>query len=320
MKVCIVQLGRIGDLILLTPMINAIKEKFPDSQIDFLVGPSNYNVLKDNKHLNKIIVSKKDPISIIKTFSKILFRKYDFWIDPKDHFSNESKIFAKISRANHKIGFNLDEIVFDIGLPETDALIHHVLIGLSALKPLGIELNEKIPQPTLYLNSESEIYTNEFLSENNIDKFYLLNISASNDNKMLNYDVIDKFLENALTSRYKWVICSDPRDRQIAKSLCDKHNIPNFKSRSINDIFSICDKSSLVITPDTSIVHIAAAFNKPILAFYSGLDHFYQKFYPLSEVFEVVRAKNGDSGIKSINFEDILISFHKIIDRLNHLN
>ena len=72
MRICIVQLGRIGDLILLTPMLVAIKNKYPDCQIDFLVGPSNYPVIKDNPLIERVIINKKTPFGIISTLYKLL--------------------------------------------------------------------------------------------------------------------------------------------------------------------------------------------------------------------------------------------------------
>jgi len=87
-----------------------------------------------------------------------------------------------------------------------------------------------------------------------------------------------------------------------------------FKSRNIIDIVSLVSRSEFVMSPDTAIVHIAAAFNRPIFALYSGLDVFYNKFYPLSDVFTSVRAESGDNGITSISPDKAIAEFKDFLN------
>ena len=84
---------------------------------------------------------------------------------------------------------------------------------------------------------------------------------------------------------------------EISK-ICPNLNI--FQSRSLQDIFSLIKNSYLVITPDTAVVHIAAAFNVPLLGLYSGLDDFFNKFHPLSNIYQIIRAPKVFDGIEPI--------------------
>ena len=55
MKLLIIRLGAIGDVIMTTPIPKAIKERYPESEITYLVGKWSAGVLRNNPHIDKII-------------------------------------------------------------------------------------------------------------------------------------------------------------------------------------------------------------------------------------------------------------------------
>ncbi len=317
MKIALIQLGRIGDMILLTPLFKALKERYPESEITVFAGPSNYSIIENNIYVNSIFKIEKKPIGILKTLFYLLKNKYDLWIDPKDHFSNESRIIAKIVRANTKIGFNEKnkKKAFDISIEQKDNL-HHSQIAFNSVREIGIVFPTTPPKPILNTNPNSDDYVNKFLRSNHLDDFVLFNISGSKELKMWHNDSwIEFFYQINLNKNI--VLCYAPSEEEKAKYI--KQQLKDFfvfKSRNISDIVSLVKKCDYLISPDTAIIHIAAAFNKPVFALYSGLDNFYQKFHPLSDIFLTIRAENEDAGIKSIKTKDCVekfFEFHKLI-------
>lgn len=317
MKLMVVQTGRIGDMILITPMFSAIKKNFPDSKLTILAGPHNYEIAKENPYVDHIWVYHRSPLGFLKTIANLKIHQFDYWIDPKDHESKQSKIIAGMARASHKIGYNSGNRVFDIDLPETSRDLHHTEIGLNALKPLGIELQETVPTPELYESGNSSKYVDFFLEQFNHRKILLLNISGSREIKMWNNESWTTFFHSVDISRYQLVITCAPPESKRAETLHEL--IPDstlFQSRNIMDVISLVKRSFMVISPDTSIVHIASAFDKPLLALYSGLDNFYTKFHPTGSNYITVRAEEGDEGIKSIKPENVVPSFNKLIAKI----
>ena len=86
-----------------------------------------------------------------------------------------------------------------------------------------------------------------------------------------------------------------------------------FLSRSIQDVVSVINRATLVISPDTAIVHIAAAFDKPLFALYNGLDNFYNKFYPLCSEKCIVKANPKEDTIENISTEISISQFSEFI-------
>ena len=53
--------------------------------------------------------------------------------------------------------------------------------------------------------------------------------------------------------------------------------------------------AAIVVTPDTSVVHIAAAFDTPIVALYPNVEWNLKKFRPLSTRAEVVQPDDAQA-------------------------
>ena len=59
-RLLIIRLSSLGDILLTTPIIRALKNKFPEAKIDFLLREEYEDTLKYNSYLNKTILLKRD--------------------------------------------------------------------------------------------------------------------------------------------------------------------------------------------------------------------------------------------------------------------
>jgi lipopolysaccharide heptosyltransferase II len=59
-RLLIIRLSSLGDILLTTPIIRALKNKFPEAKIDFLLREEYEDTLKYNLYLNKTILLKRD--------------------------------------------------------------------------------------------------------------------------------------------------------------------------------------------------------------------------------------------------------------------
>lgn len=308
MKIILVQLGRIGDMVLLTPLFRIIKEKYPDAEIEVVASRRNFNVIQNNPRLNRIIVYEKSPLKFLKSIRNIRQKEYDYLIDPKDHYSRESRILARFVKAKKKIGFNgNNKKIYDFSIPSDidNAGLHSITRIFNSLKPLSISIGEKIPKPELFTNPESEKYVISFLSENEIENFIMLNLSAGSQSRMLTIENWSEILEKIIYEN-RLVLSFTSTESEMASNLLNKYkNLSLFKSRSINDVISLVNRAELIITPNTSLVHIASAFDTPIIAFYSSNEEDKIKFSPLSSKQFVLRFVDKKSVINDIDAAEV---------------
>ena len=57
-RILVIELLLIGDLIVTTPVIRALKEKYPKASLDVMVLPTMKEVLEGNKYIESIILYK----------------------------------------------------------------------------------------------------------------------------------------------------------------------------------------------------------------------------------------------------------------------
>jgi len=67
-------------------------------------------------------------------------------------------------------------------------------------------------------------------------------------------------------------------------------------------IIAIIKRTNLILSPDTSIVHITEGLKKPLLAFYSNNEKNYAEWHPIEKQTEVVRYKEI---LNSISMEEV---------------
>jgi ADP-heptose:LPS heptosyltransferase len=78
-KILVIQLRRIGDIIVTTPVIDAVKAAYPDAAVDFLAEPLGEPVLRGYPGLNELILLRKD--NFLKTLLDLRRRRYDMALD-----------------------------------------------------------------------------------------------------------------------------------------------------------------------------------------------------------------------------------------------
>ena len=89
-KILIIKLSAIGDVIQTLPMMEALKNQYPQAQIDWLVEEDASDLLVGHPDLNRVIVSRR------KSWQKRLFQKSQFCAT-----CNEIKKFVRELRSVH---------------------------------------------------------------------------------------------------------------------------------------------------------------------------------------------------------------------------
>ena len=89
-KVLIIRLSSLGDIILTTPFIRTLKEKFPHLQIDFLIKPQYKDILVNNPYIHNIIYYEQDNILKKQLERKLSEQNYELIIDLQNNFRSAS--------------------------------------------------------------------------------------------------------------------------------------------------------------------------------------------------------------------------------------
>lgn len=311
-KFCILCLGRIGDLILTTSIIQPIRAKFPFAEFVFIVGTSNSVVVSSLPNTSVLILDKK-PFSLLRFVFQLRRFNFDYFIDLKDHKSTESRIIAHLVRAKLKLGYN--HCVWTIPAAKANEGLHFVERAKNALALIGITANLDTFRPHLFIGKEAENIVNDFLVSCNISRFSLINISASRAERIWDEEKWDKFINAHLDKQF--VIISDHKDRETASRL-SKPNVFCFPPSNFNVIMALVKRADIVLSPDTSIVHVASAFDKPVVALYQNIPSNTAKFAPLSTLQRVILTQDVSSPVTTIKVSDVNRYYDEICELIKY--
>ena len=327
MKINYTVLGRIGDMIIATVAFRAIKEKYPDAELHILAGRQNSAVIENNPDIDKIRILDKSPLKLIRLIRSIRQEKFDYYIDPKDHPSTESVKLAAFSGARVKIGFNkLGSKTFDhtVASNKENYDLHFSNRCINTLEHIGIKSYSSSSKPLLFPKKQSLEKAEKILVEIDDRPIVFINVSASNAERMFSAEkwsaLINHILKIRHKSEYKIVINAAPSEKHIADEL--KNKFPEIivpDSKSMDEVIALAgliserNPKSFMITPDTSLVHIASAFNMPIIAVYNGREEVFKKFSPLSDRQICVKAAEGEWSIGDITIKILTEAIDLII-------
>jgi len=163
MKILVSRLKFIGDIVLTTPVVEVLREKFPDAVIDYLGDHDGVTLLQNNPNLNEIIpynFASNEVMEQLRIASILRKKKYDVAIDL---FGNpRSAIVIFLSGAKMRIGGNFGwrgkTFTHPIIVKERMTSVN---FHLRYLQPLGV--NENYRHPKIYLTDNEIKDADQFL-------------------------------------------------------------------------------------------------------------------------------------------------------------
>lgn len=303
MKILVIRLGRIGDMILSTPLLYQLKNSSENIVVDVLASNDNHIILKYADYVDNVFIWDKNPLKLILLLKKLRKRNYDVILEPKDHYSTESYYIAGLVKAEKRIGFvNGESSIFDVDVSEFNQDKTHFQDRiLSTLKAIDITPDYSLNIPLMYPDFNT-------FKQNTIEEYYIVNISASNESKSLQFDLTKEILVYLKSKNIKVYLLSAPNHNDLAQKLSEVTNTERAITKSIIDTFPLIHCAKGVITADTSVVHIAGTYDTPVMVLSKSIERELLKFSPKSDINIV---------IKSDSEERIEISKTKLIDSID---
>lgn len=303
--IAILQLGRLGDMILTTPLFRAVKECWPGSKLTVITLDHSALIAEHHPSVDSVIAV---PFGILQlpTLARRLHRKsFDLFIDPKDHRSSTSRIIAEFIRAQYRVGCraNGGRETFDATFEPPDQPRHYVE---RMLRPLQLLHPEKTfaRRPSLGVPTESlRVADGQMLPGEH--GAITINISAGSTSRYWGLEHWEELIAE-VSKKYSVAVMSSPEDRHHADDICStSRQARPVTTNTILDAAAIVARSRAVVSPDTSIVHIASAFNRPVVGLYPPNRENLATFGPLSDR-QCVLMPGPDQELSTIPLKDVI--------------
>ncbi len=314
-KICIVGLGRIGDLLLITPLFTALKAANPANEIHLIVGRNNHKIVDGNPCVDRVHVYTKRLRGTIRLFVMLRTTKFDVWIDTKDHKSSESSLLARLARAPIKIGFRGDRVFTHPAFQREPGEEHYALRSLKNLAYIGIR--NAPTRPRVPATPSLDAAFAAFRASAAIGRYCAVNISASNRTRYWTDDKWAALIRDLPPECGVAVFLCEPRDEDRVREIAGR--VPGssvFPTSSILGTIPVVANSFMVLTVDTCIVHIAAACNIPVVALYVNLSDFFKQYSPLSDHRRAVLSPCPGDPVAAIGLDTVTKAVRSLCDEL----
>src|SRR3989440_8328392 len=176
MKILLIQLKRIGDLILTTPAIAAVREKFPDAKITLVIAPECKALAPAITGVNKLLVMPRG-LNELATIAAIACGKFDYCVDFTRN--DRSALLVLLSRARKRIvSFRIKvrskfrTRFYNEFVQHRMRDMHTIDYHLALLEPLGISNVSRAVR--LELPKSMREAADELLSAHNIRRDFII--------------------------------------------------------------------------------------------------------------------------------------------------
>ena len=149
-RILFIRIDRVGDLVLSTPAIRALKEGFPSAELTVLAGPAAAPLLVHNPHVDRVIVygrsrGLREKTALVNELKRM---RFDLAVDPYDDREMETAWIAGMSGASLRIGYPCGgrEAFLTHVLERPGPGQHMVETVLGVLNPLRIPMKEGRPE------------------------------------------------------------------------------------------------------------------------------------------------------------------------------
>ncbi len=295
-KILIIRTDRIGDVVLTTPAIKALRHAYPVARISILVAPATKDLVQGNPYLNEVLVDERNGrhqgfMGFLRLVCDIRRRKFNavFIFHTKRRYNLVcflAGIPVRIGYKNEKYGFLLTHPVKDVR-PKGEK--HEAQYCLDVLKEVGIkaaDLDFLIPT-----DKEAEIWANQWLVSNGFHGGELIAIHTGSSDPAKCWPARDfAKLIDFLQERYylKTVLIGSAQGTEHCGEimrLTTRKPLDLTGKTSLAQTVSLLRRCRLLISNDSGPVHIASAIDIHVISLFMrnqpGINP--QRWRPLSD-------------------------------------
>lgn len=290
-KILIVQVAGIGDLIIATPTLRALRNRFPQSHISLLTTPRAVEVVRGSPYVDEVFaldlnkyphflsfLRPRNLREILKLIKTLREKHFDmaislFSLVRKRGIIRMALLFYLIG-VKYRVGRDTDGrgFFYNIKVPEKGGgPRHEVERNLDIAKALGADIKDK--RLEVYVSNEDRKYASQFLSQNRVLNSNLiigLNPGAAVPSHLWGKENFVK-VGDELIKRYqaKIVITGGPDEMKLADeiaSMMETRPIIAAGKTTLKQFAALMERCNLFITNSTGAMHMAVAMNTPLIA------------------------------------------------------
>jgi predicted lipopolysaccharide heptosyltransferase III len=291
-NILLLQLKRIGDLVLTTPAIGALRQTFPDARIMLVVSNDSAELAPAIPGVQQVLVMRRNARDL-GGFLTITRNRFDYCVDFTQN--NRSALLSALSRARKRVASYrikrrspLRRKAYNEFIERRMRDMHTVDYNLALLEPLGIHGLS----PPVHLNLHSAVYdkADDLRRRSGIqDSFVIFHPGSARVEKFWEPD---RWAEVIASVVERWKVTAvltggkSPQETAHLAEIKSKLRSPPAAGAfpGVTDLSGRIDlltltaliaQARLLVTVDTAPVHLAAAMRTPQVALFGPTNPFH---------------------------------------------
>ncbi len=317
-RILLMRQDRIGDMIMTLPLIRRLYEVWPGIRMAVVASESNSIILKHESGIH-VIVHSKNPAEYIASLIQVREFGPDASVDLHMHDSTTSLIYSLASGARWRLHVDRDNrLPFNVRVPAAqDGHIMEAFTDL--LSGLGRPVSTSGMDRKVRLSREERDIADYFWSACDCPPgdCATVNISAGGSNRDWSVEKYQVVCSAMVRTGLRPLIVSTPGDRDKATAI--SRSVPGSilapQTETILHLAAILEGTLFLVSPDTSVIHLAASMGIPVIGLYLPFDPTLPKWYPWIVESQVIMAEDSDN-LESIEPAAVCDSVRRMLANL----
>jgi predicted lipopolysaccharide heptosyltransferase III len=277
-KVLLIRLRSIGDTVLATPSVFALKRFLPNVEVDILVEDWVAPVLENHPHVDRVLVLERGGlVTRAHTARELRSARYDVVYNL--HGGTTATFLTRATGARHRVGFKTYQYAQLHNYQAPSPLLlwgqqktHSVEQQLALLGWTGVPVTDR-PRTQLGVQPEAAEAINERLAAAGLTdrKIALIHPAAAFATKQWATENFSRVAEFLAERDLAPVAIAAPHENAVIENLLAEASVPIVSfNLSLPEVTALAARSQLFVGNDSGIAHIAAAVGTPSVVIFGS--------------------------------------------------
>tara|TARA_B100000315_G_C14572339_1_gene586233 strand:- start:1594 stop:2655 length:1062 start_codon:yes stop_codon:yes gene_type:complete len=279
-NILIIKLKYLGDVLLMTPCLHAIKENLPLAKVTVVVNKGTESILENHPCVDYVVaVDRRYFLAGCRAVIHLRKFRYDLVLDLTD--GDRAAILSRLVSARHRVGYNAEQrwrgYCYDQIIDADQSEMHTVDYYLQAIKEIGLDTVQH--SPSLFCGPDDEKYADELLFDHGIryeEPLVMVHPGSRWEAKSWLADrfaAVSDAIQNSKSARI--VFAGSETERMRVKKIQEKmltSSVSVVGQTTVLQLAALMKRCVLFIGNDNGAMHIAVAVGCPVVALFGPTD------------------------------------------------
>jgi heptosyltransferase-2 len=270
-NILVCRTDKIGDVILTLPVVNALRDFYPDARITFLASEYASEILYAHKAIDEILIYNPSE-SVFELFKKIKGKNFDLAIVVFPVFKIALALWLARIPIRVGTGYRFYSFLFNKKIFEHRkyAQKHEVEYNLNLIREIGVEVNEV--KFDIFIPQSAFERINQILEINEITpgNYIIVHPGSKGSARDLKPERFKELVKKLSEEGFKVILTGSESEKELVRYVAgNEKNVYDFSGLlNLKELSALIKLASVFVSNSTGPIHIASAVGTPVVGFY----------------------------------------------------